>query len=29
MNSADRDRFLDELPEEAWQFLMDELGAAG
>jgi NitT/TauT family transport system ATP-binding protein len=25
MNSADRDRFLDELPEEAWQFLMNEL----
>ena len=27
MNSADRDRFLDELPEEAWQLLMDELAA--
>lgn len=25
MNSGDRDRFLDELPEEAWQFLMNEL----
>src|SRR3984957_16140282 len=27
MNSADRDHFLDELPEEAWQLLMDELAA--
>jgi NitT/TauT family transport system ATP-binding protein len=27
MNSADRDRFFDELPEEAWQFLTDELAA--
>ena len=27
MNSAERDRFLDELPEEAWQFLMQELAA--
>src|ERR1700730_10759678 len=26
MQPADRDRFLDELPEEAWQFLIDELG---
>ena len=29
MNSADRDRFFDELPEEAWQFLMDEIGGSG
>jgi NitT/TauT family transport system ATP-binding protein len=27
MSPADRDRFLDELPEEAWQFLMNELAA--
>jgi ABC-type nitrate/sulfonate/bicarbonate transport system ATPase subunit len=26
MQPANRDRFLDELPEEAWQFLIDELG---
>jgi NitT/TauT family transport system ATP-binding protein len=27
MNSAERDLFLDALPEEAWQSLMDELAA--
>ena len=27
MSPTDRDRFLDELPEEAWQFLMNELSA--
>jgi len=27
MQPADRDRFLDELPEETWQFLMDKLAA--
>ena len=29
MKPADRDHFLDDLPEEAWKFLMDELAAAG
>ena len=29
MKPAERDRFLDDLPEEAWQFLMDELATAG
>jgi NitT/TauT family transport system ATP-binding protein len=29
MKPAERDRFLDDLPEEAWQFLMDELASAG
>jgi NitT/TauT family transport system ATP-binding protein len=28
MNSADRNGFFDELPEEAWQFLTDELEVA-
>jgi NitT/TauT family transport system ATP-binding protein len=29
MGAADREHFLDSLPEEAWQCLMDELVAAG
>jgi NitT/TauT family transport system ATP-binding protein len=29
MNVADRDHFMDELPEEAWQGLMNALAAAG
>jgi NitT/TauT family transport system ATP-binding protein len=29
MKPTDRDHFLDDLPEEAWKFLMDELAAAG
>ncbi|MGD0962833.1 MAG: AAA-associated domain-containing protein [Candidatus Acidiferrales bacterium] len=28
INPADREHFLDDLPEEAWKFLMDELAAA-
>jgi ABC-type nitrate/sulfonate/bicarbonate transport system ATPase subunit len=28
MKVDERDRFLDDLPEEAWKFLMDELAAA-